>query len=284
MSIELTSAVWKHSRQKSGGLLVLLAIADYANEDSIAWPGVPTLARKTRMSKRNVQRWLEALQGDGELKVFRNKGRHGSNLYKVCLPVAAEDRDVTHDTSDIGGAAHVTPTSSTNDAKVIQSVSKSSIQSSPVVPNGDDKDFWINVCFKCFGQAVHPIRMHVLRALRTAIPGLDKDHAGSLIEFYDSEPFDKKEPPYNSRRHSPERLITDLPRQLALAVQTCPPAKPRRRHDFTIQDVHDYLTEEYPGCYLPRSLDDVDHPSWGHLRAEIYDAMRERNRPNVDAT
>src|SRR5881296_2267397 len=110
MSIQLSRAVWEYSRQKkSGALVVLLAIADYVNDDGIAWPAVQTLARKARMSKRNVQRWLKILQADGELKILRNHGRHGSNLYKICLPLVGRNTGVIHETTDTGGATCVTP-------------------------------------------------------------------------------------------------------------------------------------------------------------------------------
>jgi len=277
MSIPATKAVWHYSKQqKSGALVVLLAIADYANEHGIAWPSVPTLARKARMSKRNVQRWLKALEADGELQIFPNKGRHGSNLYKTCLPLVERNTGVTHDTTDTGGATCVTPVSSTNDAGVTQSINESSIQSTPVVPKGDDKDFWIKACFRCFEQPVHPIRAHVLRALSVAIPTLDKNLADSLIDFYQAEPLHSKQPPYSSRRHSPERLMRDLPRQLALAVQTCPPPEPEKKRNFTIHDVHEYLTATYPGCWLPRSLDELDSPMWHYMREEIENGIRER--------
>lgn len=220
MSIPATKAVWDHSKQqKSGALVVLLAIADYANEGGIAWPAVSTLARKTRMSKRNVQRWLKALQADGELKMFRNKGRHGANLYKISLPLSERDTGVIHRTNDTSVARYVTPASSTNDAGVTQSINESSICKTPIVPKGDDKDFWIKVCFKCFQQPVRPVPAHILRALSVAIPAINKNHADSLIDFYQSEPLYSKQPPYSSRRHSPERLILDLPRQLALAAE-----------------------------------------------------------------
>jgi hypothetical protein len=280
MSIGLINAVWKHSGQKkSGALVVLQAIADYADADGIAWPAVATLARKTRMSKRNLQRWLSALQRDGELQVLRNQGMRGSNIYKICLPAAEADKGDTYGTNDTGAAKHVTPVSSTNDASVIQSTSESSIQSTPIVPKGDDIDFWIRVSFDCFKQPVHPVRAHVLRALSFVVAALNKNQSDSLVEFYQTEFIDSKEPPYSSRRHSPERLILDLPRQLALAVQTCPPPKKR---EFTIEDVRDYLTGKYPGCNLPNSLDDLDGPFWQHIQWEVYDAMRQRNRNRTD--
>ena len=275
MSIPLTNAVWKHSKQKSGALIVLLAIADYANDEGNAWPAVPTLARKARMSKRNVQRWVRALQRDGELKVLRNEGRRGTNIYKICLPVAKADND-THGTKDTCAAKPMTPASSTSGASVIQSVSESSIQSSPIVPKGNDIDFWIRVSFDCFKQPVHPVRPHVLRALSGAIADLNKNYANSLVKFYQAELVDSKEPPFSSRKHSPERLMLDLPRQLALAVQTCPPPK---KHDFMIEDVHRYLKEKYGDCRLPSSLEELERPWYEHLRYEVYDAMRlERKR------
>lgn len=68
MSIRVINAVWKHSRQKkSGVLLILLAIADYTNDDGLAFPAISTLAGKARMSKRNAQRWVCTLERDGEI-------------------------------------------------------------------------------------------------------------------------------------------------------------------------------------------------------------------------
>jgi Helix-turn-helix domain len=283
VSIQLTNAVWKYSKQqKSGALVVLLAIADYANADGIAWPAVPTLARRTRMSTRNVRRWLSALQRDGELKVFRNKGRHGSNVYKICLPLAGAEKGDAHGTTDTRIAKAVTRVSSTDDAPVIQSITESSVQPSPLVPNGEDIDFWIRVCFDCFQLPVHAIRPHVLRALSLSVADLNKKNSDSLVEFYQTESIDSKEPPYSSRRHSPERLMLDLSRQLSLAVQACPPPKPPKKHDFTIEDVWDYLTKTYPGCNVPRSLEELDAPWWQYMQKEIYSAMHERNQNRTD--
>src|SRR5215469_6951976 len=107
-----------------------------------------------------------------------------------------------------------------------------------------------------------------------------------LIDFYQTEPLLSKEPPYSSRRHSPERLILDLPRQLALAVQECPPPPPPEpppEYSFTLEDVCQYLREKYGDCYLPHSLAELDNWSLGYMRPEILEAMQERNknRPNA---
>ena len=132
-------------------------------------------------------------------------------------------------------------------------------------------------------EAVRPIRSHVSRALCAAIPTLDKSDAGSLIEFYQTEPGDSTRPPYNSRRHSPERLIIDLPQQLALAVEVCPPPEPPRKHDYTLQEVHDYLTATYQRCYLPTSVEELDKPWLEYMRDEIENGIRERRKNRTNA-
>src|SRR5438105_2921396 len=125
MSIEATSAVWKWSRQKkSGALVVLLAIADYINTEGNAWPAVSTLAHKVRMSKRNVQRWLRALVNSGELEIHKNQGRRGSNIYRIRLSSNESNSCDAHVTGDAGVAKVVSSTSPTSDVSVTQSVSE----------------------------------------------------------------------------------------------------------------------------------------------------------------
>lgn len=286
MSIEASQAVWKHSKHKSGGLLVLLAIADHVNEEKggIAWPAVSTIAQKTRMSVRNVQRWLNALQRTGELEVQRNKGRCGSNVYKICVPATEPGDHDASGTDDAGVAEPVTQVSPSSGTGATQSVSESLIESTPVVPKGDDTDFWIKVCFDCFEQTVHPVRAHVLRALSVAIPALNKNYADSLIEFYQATLFESKQPLYSSRRHSPERLILDLPRQLALAVEECPPPpppKPPPEYSFTIEEVCEYLREQYRDLRLPHSLAELDTWRFDSIRSQILEAMRMKNKKQV---
>lgn len=58
------TAVWDHAHGVSGGpLLVLLALADFANDDGTgAYPKQATLATKTRLSERHVRRVLAQLE------------------------------------------------------------------------------------------------------------------------------------------------------------------------------------------------------------------------------
>lgn len=281
MSIEVSSAVWKHSRQKSGRLLVLLALADYTNSEGIAWPAASTLAKKVRTSKRNVQRCVRELEKAGELEVRRNEGRRGSNIYRIRLSGIEMNTGDAHVTRDNGVAKAVSSMSSTGDISVTQSVNKPLVESTPIVPSGDKTEFWIKVCFDCFKQARRPLPLHVKRKLLQSVRDLDTENAGSLLKFYRYEPLDSREPLYNSRRHSPERLLLDLPRQLALAVQTCPPAKPEKpleKHNFTLEQVHDYLKGKYGNCTLPKSLEEFESPRFDCIRKEVYAALRARKQ------
>lgn len=83
MSIKVMTAVWAKSKQKGSALLLLLAIADHADETGKAYPSVDTLAGKIRMTPRNTQFLLRKLEESGELNIEPNAGRHGCNLYRI---------------------------------------------------------------------------------------------------------------------------------------------------------------------------------------------------------
>jgi len=89
MSIKAMNYVWEHSPQKGSSLLLLLAIADFADDDGRAFPGVDRLAKKTRMGKRNTQYLIKKLVESGELIVDSNKGietgQGKTNLYQIAL-------------------------------------------------------------------------------------------------------------------------------------------------------------------------------------------------------
>ena len=84
--------VWEHSRATGNDLLVLLAIADNANDAGVAWPAVDTIAKKARCSERTVQRILQFLVGDlAELAVDKKAGPHQCNRYRVTLTADAKN-------------------------------------------------------------------------------------------------------------------------------------------------------------------------------------------------
>lgn len=85
MSIKILTSVWKYSQHAGGELLVLAAIADYANDEGRAYPAVATLAAKCRMKPRNCQYILRSLERSGELSILANEGPKGVNVYRINL-------------------------------------------------------------------------------------------------------------------------------------------------------------------------------------------------------
>lgn len=75
--------VWENSSACGGELLVLLAIADHADDRGLAWPGIDSLARKSRLTARHVTRCLNNLAAAGELQIQNNRGPKGTNFYQV---------------------------------------------------------------------------------------------------------------------------------------------------------------------------------------------------------
>jgi hypothetical protein len=87
MSIEVMTRVWKGSKQKGSRLLLLLAIADHADEMGFAWPGISLLAEKLRMSERQTKRLLAETEATGELYIDR---RGYNNRYIVTVGMSDE--------------------------------------------------------------------------------------------------------------------------------------------------------------------------------------------------
>ena len=83
MSIAIQSAVWEHSSFSGTALLLLLAIADFADDEGRSFPSISTLARKIRSTPRNTQLTIRALKASGELEIETGQGPHGTNLYTV---------------------------------------------------------------------------------------------------------------------------------------------------------------------------------------------------------
>ena len=93
MSIRVMSLVWEYSKQQGSALLVLLAIADFADDDGYCYPSVERLAHKARMSVRNVRYVLRQIEESGELVIEPGGGRRRPNRYRVMVqPAEGETR------------------------------------------------------------------------------------------------------------------------------------------------------------------------------------------------
>jgi DNA-binding transcriptional regulator YhcF (GntR family) len=81
------SRIWeKAATDDPSTLLVLLALADWANDEGICWPAIDSIAEKCRISSRTAQRIIKELEELGALKVSRKAGRNHTNTYCLLVP------------------------------------------------------------------------------------------------------------------------------------------------------------------------------------------------------
>ncbi|WP_420847209.1 helix-turn-helix domain-containing protein [Metapseudomonas resinovorans] len=89
MSIKAMNWAWEQSLPCSPKL-ILMALADAADDSGDCWPKVKTIARKCGVSERTVQRVMKDLIADGLLELtprFNHEGRQVSNNYRLLLDV-----------------------------------------------------------------------------------------------------------------------------------------------------------------------------------------------------
>lgn len=88
MSIRVMSRVWDYSEQVGGDLLLLLALADFADDDGYCWPKQDQLAAKARCSVRAVRDQLVRLTAAGEIERSDGRGRGVGSTYRVLTGMA----------------------------------------------------------------------------------------------------------------------------------------------------------------------------------------------------
>lgn len=92
MSIKVMTWVWDHAPVAGTELLLMLAIADQADDHGRnAWPSVQTLAQRTRLDQRTVQRVVKRLVAGGTLVVHSGGGRR-SNRYEIPMSAPPAER------------------------------------------------------------------------------------------------------------------------------------------------------------------------------------------------
>lgn len=84
MSIKIMQEVWEAAPVDQGTLLVLLALADSADERTrTCFPGIDALAIRSRLSERQVQYCLQRLRELKIVSVKRNASPVKTNLYRI---------------------------------------------------------------------------------------------------------------------------------------------------------------------------------------------------------
>lgn len=86
MSIKLMAQVWDEAKSSGSELLVLLALADHANDNGVCWPSIPRLAKRARLSERQTQRVIQKLHAQGYIEIIsKGDGRSHPTVYRLCI-------------------------------------------------------------------------------------------------------------------------------------------------------------------------------------------------------
>ncbi len=94
MSIRLMTAVLEDDTLTDATeTLLMLALADHANDSGYCWPSITLLAKRARVSERQAQRLITKLIEDGRIEADRRGGRNRATLYRILAPQKGDTDD-----------------------------------------------------------------------------------------------------------------------------------------------------------------------------------------------
>lgn len=103
MSIKVMTRVWDYCPQQGEALLVMLAMADWCNDEGECHPSVSKLATKARITVRSVYRVLNKLETDDEIEIEVGGGRGKTSVYRLPKYTAAPRPELRANGDDMSG-------------------------------------------------------------------------------------------------------------------------------------------------------------------------------------
>lgn len=101
MSNSVLSAVFERSATKNGARLLLLALADRADDAGRCYPGIEDLMRRTGLKKTAVWNATSEAVAAGELTVEKYKGPKHTHRYTIHIPNRSENEPFRIRTSTV---------------------------------------------------------------------------------------------------------------------------------------------------------------------------------------
>ena len=136
MSIKLMTAVWERIDLTSTQKLVLLALADWANDDGLCWPSIDRVAVKSSLKRRAVQMTIRSLEESGFLRREELVGR--GNKYWVSIPVQNMHPCIT----DTPPAHEMHPTRASDAPNTLMTHQLTTKSNIPAQPEGVLNEVW----------------------------------------------------------------------------------------------------------------------------------------------
>jgi hypothetical protein len=88
MTVRWIAHIFDQGPTNANERLVMLALADYANDEGECWPSIAGICRKSALKNRGVQGILRRLEAAGWIEIVRGGGRKNCNLYRLKTPHA----------------------------------------------------------------------------------------------------------------------------------------------------------------------------------------------------
>ena len=85
MSVAVMAWVWENGPNTTGDRLVLLAIADHADDSGVAFPSMRRIAEKSCMTERGARGVVRRLEAQGWLSTTVGGGRGGASVYTILM-------------------------------------------------------------------------------------------------------------------------------------------------------------------------------------------------------
>lgn len=86
MSVKIMSQVWEDESLTGTEKLILLSLADHANDEGVCYPSIARLVRRTGFSERAIQGAIKRLCDGGRLEINPNAGPKGCNVFRIKPP------------------------------------------------------------------------------------------------------------------------------------------------------------------------------------------------------
>lgn len=179
MSIKLMTQVWDRSPLDGSRLLILLAMADMANDEGYCWPSYATLAKRARLKSR--QNVIKIMNEFIEAGIVEKKGRvddegnQTSNMYHV---IAGNiNKEIPSTTSGTSVNTDTTPSVNT-DTPLVSVLTPESSFNHQLEPSDDDSAQKQKNIFQFYSENIGPLTPFISDALQDA----EKRYPANWIE------------------------------------------------------------------------------------------------------
>lgn len=111
MSIDAINDVWEYSQAVGSARVIMLCLANYADANGVAWPSVALIAKRSKITPRNVRKHIEGLIEAGEITPA-GTGIRGVVKYKITCATPVEidtGEEAKNEASPLSKSTQVTP-------------------------------------------------------------------------------------------------------------------------------------------------------------------------------